>query len=78
MQIARSALKHGVTEGDALHVFRNAIRVVQYDYQGEDRLLYIGADTSGRMLEVVAVPMGEPSRIIHADILRPKFHDYLR
>ena len=38
----------------------------------------IGPDTSGTMLELVAVPAGAPTRIIHADRLRPKFYDYLR
>lgn len=28
--------------------------------------------------ELVAVPVGEPNRIIHADVLRPKFYEYLR
>jgi len=32
----------------------------------------------GALLELVAVPVAEPLRIIHADNLRPKFYDYLR
>ncbi len=55
-----------------------AIRLVEYDYEGEDRLLVIGPDRHGRMLELVAVPAYQPARVIHADRLRPKFHDYLR
>ncbi|HTN57084.1 MAG TPA: hypothetical protein VL043_02340 [Protaetiibacter sp.] len=54
------------------------MRLVQYEYLGEERLLVIGPDTSGAMLELVAVPADEPTRIIHADRLRPKFYDYLR
>lgn len=38
----------------------------------------IGPDISGAMLELVAVPADAPTRIIHADRLRPKFYDYLR
>jgi hypothetical protein len=30
------------------------------------------------LLELVAVPVDSPTRIIHADRLRPKFYDYLR
>ena len=56
----------------------NAIRLVEYEYAGHERLLVIGADRQGRLLELVAVPAGEPTRIIHADLLRPKFYDYLR
>ncbi|WP_238705467.1 hypothetical protein [Serinicoccus profundi] len=60
------------------HAWLNAMRVVEYEYAGEDRLLVIGADQHGHLLELVAVPAGEPTRIIHADRLRPKFYDYLR
>lgn len=56
----------------------NAMRLIEYDYEGEDRLLVIGPDRQGRMLELVAVPTDQPTRVIHADRLRPKFHDYLR
>jgi hypothetical protein len=45
------------------------------DYAG--RLLVIGPDTSGRLLEVVVVPADDPQRVVHADVLRPKFYDYL-
>ncbi len=38
----------------------------------------IGPDTAGNLLELVAVPADEPTRIVHADRLRPKFHDFLR
>lgn len=54
------------------------MRLVEFPYDGEERLLVIGADASGRLLELVAVPADGPTRIIHADILRPKFYDYLR
>ncbi len=37
-----------------------------------------GPDRRGRLLELVGVPAAEPTRIIHADALRPKFYDYLR
>ena len=37
----------------------------------------IGPDQTGRLLELI-IPADEPPRIIHADVLRPKFYDYLR
>lgn len=74
----RTALKHGYGAEDVLHAFDNALRLVEYDYRGEDRLLVIGPDRAGNLMEVVAVPAHEPVRIIHADALRPKFYDYLR
>ncbi len=76
--VLRSALKHGVDSADVHHAWVNAVRLVEYEYDGEERLLVIGPDRLGRLLELVAVPVTEPSRIIHADRLRPKFFDYLR
>lgn len=78
MRITASARKHTVPDADILHAWENAIRYVEYEYQGEERLLVIGSSTSGALLELVAVPVAEPLRIIHADNLRPKFYDYLR
>jgi hypothetical protein len=78
MELTESALNHGIDEADIRHAWTNAIRLVEYEYGGEDRLLVIAPDQHGRMLELVAVPAGKPTQIIHADRLRPKFFDYLR
>lgn len=75
---AARARKHGITDADIDHAWRNAIRLVEYEYAGQERLLVIGADRQGRLLELVAVPAEQPTRIIHADLLRPKFYDYLK
>jgi hypothetical protein len=40
-------------------------------------LFVIGPDLSGNLLELVAVPIVEPTRVIHADRLRPRFYDAL-
>ena len=45
-----------------LHAFRNAIRANRVG----DVLILIGADRSGRLLEVGAVDEAERCRIIHA------------
>lgn len=78
MDIRRSARKHGVADSDIRHAWANALRYVEYEYGGEDRLLVIGPDRTGALLELVAVPADEPTRVIHADLLRPTFYDYLR
>ncbi len=78
VQVVRSALKHGIDAADIEHAWTNAIRLVEYEYRGEDRLLVIGPDSHGRLLELVAVTAAQPTRIIHADRLRAKFFDYLR
>lgn len=59
-----------------LHAVRHPVRIVP----GERRDLVIGADWSGRLLEVVVLdddPDEEPI-VIHAMPLRPKFHRFLR
>ncbi len=78
VEILASALKHGVSAADIDHAVANAVRLVEFEYDGEERLLVIGPDRHGLMLEVVAVPAAGPTRIIHADRLRAKFFDYLR
>ena len=51
---------------------------MEYEYHGQDRLLVIGPDRASNLMEVVAVPAQTPVRIIHGDVLRPGFYDYLR
>ena len=78
MEILPSARKHGINDADSRHAWANAIRLIEYEYRGEERLLVIGPDRHGHLLELVAVPADQPVRIIHSDRLRPKFYDYLR
>ncbi|TFH51556.1 hypothetical protein E4J66_11470 [Actinomyces viscosus] len=84
MRVGRSTLKHGISRTDVEHAWTkehawtNALRLVEYEYEGEERLLVIGPAVDATLLELVAVPAAEPTRIIHADRLRPKFYDYLR
>ena len=51
--IAKSAYRHEVDEADIWHAWDNALRVVQYEYDGEDRLLVIGPSRHGDLLELV-------------------------
>jgi hypothetical protein len=75
VEIEDSARKHGISDADMLHAARHATRQVVQD---DDRTLLIGADHSGRMLEVVVAGIeSDDPRIIHADNLRPKFYRYL-
>ncbi len=78
MEVRQSARKHGVSDDEILHAYENSMRLVEFEYDGEERLLLIGATQSGRLLELVLVPADEPNRIIHADDLRSKFYEYLR
>jgi len=73
VEIAGAARKHGVTDLDIEHAVRNAIRVIS---QGE-RDLYIGADRTGRLLEVVVLDDDGQPVAIHAMALRPQFYEQL-
>ncbi|QOM48302.1 hypothetical protein [Mycobacterium tuberculosis] len=77
MEVRASARKHGINDDAMLHAYRNALRYVELEYHGEVQLLVIGPDQTGRLLELV-IPADELPRIIHANVLRPKFYDYLR
>ena len=77
VRIVGSARRHGITEAAIRHALRNAIRYVVVEYDGAEQVLIIGTDDTGRLLEIVAVPADEPLRVIHADVLRRKFYDYL-
>lgn len=77
VEVRDSARKHGIEDADIFHVLDNPIRYREQEYNGELRVLVIGADRSGRLIELVLVPADEPQRIIHADVLRPGRYDYL-
>lgn len=77
MEFTASASRHGIAEADVLHAVRHPLRTVEQEYDGELRLLILGADRAGRLLEIVVVPLDDPQRVIHADRMRSKFHDYL-
>ena len=77
MEVRQSARKHGIGDADMLHAWRNQLRYIELEYNGQPQLLVIGPSHTGALLELV-VPTDEPQRIIHADTLRPKFYKYLR
>lgn len=73
VEIADSARKHGITDQDILHAIQVPFREIQ---QG-DRLLIIGADRTGRLLEIVVLDPDDEPTVIHAMPLREKFYRYL-
>jgi hypothetical protein len=76
VEIADSARKHGITGRDILHVIGLPLRQIQDG--NVDRVLVIGADTHGRLLEVVVLdPESDEPVVIHAMILRRSFLRYL-
>lgn len=75
VEIADSARKHGIADEDMRHATRVPFRLVA---QGDDRVLVIGPDRNGNLLEVVVLDPDGDAAIIHADELRPKFYAYLK
>jgi hypothetical protein len=73
VEIHRSARKHGVDEPDTLHAIEHALA---YEDAGEnpDRLLVIGPDRAGNLLEVVVLTTSEGhGLVIHAMPMRGRF-----
>jgi hypothetical protein len=64
-----TARKHGVSDDDMLHAYRNPIRVFDLD----DLVLLIGSDQDGRLLEVGVAAAEGVEFIVHAMPARPKF-----
>jgi len=52
VDIYRSARKHGVADADILHAVDHALGAAEQD---DGKVLYLGADRAGNMLEVIAV-----------------------
>ena len=76
-EIHETAYKHGVSTLDIQHVINHAIQIFQYfDEWDRERILVIGPDRSGNMLELIAAVLSDQTaRIFHAMKLRPKFED---
>ena len=68
--IAPSATKHGVSEEDILHAYRNPIRV--WDL-GEGFTMMIGANAAAIILEIGYIHGVEAIVIVHAMPAREKF-----
>lgn len=67
--VVASARKHGVSDTDMLHAYRNPIRVFDLDAL----VMLIGADETGRLLEVGVATAEGVEFIVHAMPARPQF-----
>ena len=70
--ILDSARRHGIRDEDMQHAFRNPVRTFLI---GDDMTMVIGADRSGRLIEVGVVEGLSDSELViaHAMPARPKF-----
>ncbi|MCY4516371.1 MAG: hypothetical protein OXB99_03935 [Acidimicrobiaceae bacterium] len=67
--VAASAYKHGISEEDILHAYRNPIRLYYQDH----RVLLVGGGWGGNILEIGVEEGEERDIIIHAMPARDKF-----
>jgi hypothetical protein len=67
--ILASARKHGITDEDMLHAYRNPIRV----FDLADLTLVIGTSRAGEPLEIGVATAESIDFIVHAMSARPRF-----
>jgi hypothetical protein len=79
VEIHRSARRHGITDETIEHVVARAIVVVDMDdHHDPPKVLVIGPDAAGNLLEVIILELADDRTLaIHAMPLRPAFHELL-
>jgi len=77
VEIYESARKHGIGDEDIRHAVTHALVVA--DEQGTSKVLYLGPDRAGNLLEMVTVLREDDTEIvIHAMPLRRTYEPLLR
>lgn len=79
MEIHRAAFKHGIAAADIVHAYAHPLVIVELDPDSDPpKVLVIGPDRSGNLLEVIALDLAEDVLLaIHAMRLRARFHELL-
>lgn len=78
VEIHRSAHKHGINDRTIRHALEHAITVVDLEADADPpKVLAIGPDPAGNLLEVIWLELDEVNLVIHAMPLRPQFYDLL-
>lgn len=76
MEIYASARKHGIADRDIEHAVEHAVVIGEQD---DGKVLYLGPDRSGNLLEVVSVAREDGSEVvIHAMRMRSIYEPFLR
>ena len=75
VEFTQSARQHKIGRARVLEVLANPVVVdrIEETESPTVRLLVLGSDRSGRVLEVVVVEEGDMLVVIHAMDIRPKF-----
>ena len=75
VEIYASARKHGIHDLDINHAVDHALATGEQD---DGKVLYLGPDRSGNMLEVVSVLRDDGTEIvIHAMAMRKRYESFL-
>jgi hypothetical protein len=78
VEIHPSARKHGISDEDIQHAVEHALVVAESE-EDTDKVLYLGPDRAGNLLELIAVlRTNEPELVIHAMPMRPMYEPLLR
>jgi hypothetical protein len=80
---AKSAAKHRISRTRSGHVARTAETILREaappdSLLKDDRIVFLGPDPNGVMLEVIAVEIEEGLLIIHAMKMRPGYRRFLK
>jgi hypothetical protein len=82
---ARSATKHRISKGRICHALENCRAILKEDPPAGNargraiRLVFLGEDSAGAALEVIAVPTDHANlMVIHAMELRPRYYEEVR
>jgi len=72
LQIHETALKHGCSEPDIQHAYKNSTDIFELDQESfETKLLIIGPDSAGNLLEIIGLEKDDQNLlIIHAMKIR--------
>lgn len=79
---SKSAAKHRINRARSGHVVRTAERILREPAAPDsplkdDRIVFLGPDPNGVMLEVIAIEIEEGLLIIHAMKMRPGYRPFL-
>jgi hypothetical protein len=75
VEIYRTARRHGIVDGDIEHAVLHALASGEQD---DGKILYLGPDRAGNLLEVVSVLRDDGSElVIHAMRMRSIYESFL-
>lgn len=79
IRFSRSASRHGISRARATDVVATCpLPLYSLEPEDEDRVMFLGVDSNGVALEVMAIELEDAMLVIHAMKLRPKYRAAFR